>query len=107
MPPLELYGRVGAILRESLPVDLNQLKTHLRALELLRMDVLEHRVDWGQKVAEKSAQMLYPKDKEKTELDRKTMLNASVADLQRDYEFLKGLETLVAERLQLGLALLK
>jgi len=51
---------------------------------------------------EKRAQALYPKDKEFTELDRKVMLNSSIAQLERDYEFLCDLQIITAERVNLG-----
>lgn len=78
----------------------------LRGLDSVRLDLAKTRADWGQLLAEKKNQMLHPKDKELTEMDRRIMLNASVAQIERDYDFLCTLETLVHERLELGKLLL-
>lgn len=100
--PPEIIKRVGALLRE--PISANP--KDITKLEALRYELLETRCRWQQLLAEKKANMLYPKGKEVTELDRKVMLNASVANIEHDYEFLVGLERLVSDRLTLYPSLL-
>lgn len=102
---ISIVSKVGVYLRD--PISINTLKTKIVGLESLRMELLEVRVDWQQLLAEKKNQMLYPKDKDKTELDRRVMLNASIANIERDCEFLVGLEKLVEQRLELERELLK
>lgn len=63
-----------------------------------------YRCDLQRDLALKKAQYLYPQEKGKTELDRRVMLDASVADLERDYEFALRLEKIVD--IKLGLAYL-
>lgn len=48
-----------------------------------------------------------PKDKDYTEWDRKTMLEASIAALREQYEYVKGLEELVRERVELYKLMMK
>lgn len=69
-------------------------------LSALRLELAEMTVDAYQKVAEKRRQMLWPKDKEMTELDRKTRLDGDVAVYERDYQFLLRIENIVADRLK-------
>ena len=99
---MDIISRVGALLRVPIVVGGQDLP----ALDALRFELLEVRVDWGQMLAEKKSQYLHPKDKNLTELDRKISLNASLANIERDYEFLVGLEKLVEQRIELGKALL-
>lgn len=68
-------------------------------LEKLRYELAETTVDWLRKLHEARAQMLRPKDKDMTELDRKTLLDSSVAVIERDYEFLLRLEGIVRDRI--------
>lgn len=103
---VEIVALVGSFLRERLPTTPNELKQALTGLEMLRMQLLEVRVDWQMLLAEKKSQMLYPKDKEMTELDRRTRLNASVANIERDTEFLLGLEKIIDDRLKFGQSLI-
>lgn len=98
----ELTAIVGSYLREPLPGTVSDLKAALIALESLRSRLLEVRVDWQMMLAEKRSQYLMPKDKDWTELDRKTRLNAQLANIERDCEFLIGLESLIKERIDLG-----
>lgn len=92
---------IGELLRQELPSG-KALTTYLKALENYRYDLAEARVDWLKLLHEKEAQMLHPKDKDFTELDRRTMLHASVAVIRRDYEFLVAIETIVDQRLAFG-----
>lgn len=101
-PPTEIIRRVGGVLREPLPLDQADLYIHLNTLDALRYDLAEASVDWHRLLEEKKNQMLHPKDKDLTDMDRKVMLDASVAVISRDYEFLSKLEELVKERIELG-----
>jgi hypothetical protein len=100
---MDIVSRVGAMLREPLG---GNLSAQLVGLEALRSDLLAVRVDWQQMLAEKKAQYLMPKTKDTNDIDRRVSLNASLANIERDVEFLVGLEALVKERLELGRALL-
>ncbi len=105
-PPQKLYADISRYLGEPLPSDLKALQAHLIGLESTRLQLAKSRSEWLRMLHEKENQMLYPKDKEKTELDRKTMLNASVANIRQDYEFMTRLEELVDSRLSFGITLL-
>lgn len=101
-----IIALVGNYLREKLPKDNEELAKQLVELEALRFQLLEVTVDWQQLLAEKKGQYLHPKDSNFTELDRRVMLNAHLANIERDVNFLLGLELLVTQHLQLGKALL-
>lgn len=103
----DIIARVGAYLRQPLSIHKSELIKALTALESLRIDLLEVSVDWQEMLAEKKAQYLMPKDKDWTELDRKTRLNAQLANIERDAEFLAGLQVIVQERIKLGSILLQ
>lgn len=105
-PPTEIMRRAGMYLRVTMPDAKAKLKEHLRVIEAVRYELAETRADWGKMLAEKKSQYLHPKDKEFTEMDRKIMLNAQLADIERDYEFLCTIELLVKERIDLGKVLL-
>ena len=79
---------------------------YLVLLEKERFDLGKMRCEWLKLLHESKAKMRHPKDKDLTDLDRTTMLNGSVAFIQRDYEFLVVLEKLVEDRLELGKLLL-
>lgn len=100
--PISVIKRVGLYLRTAMPIQGKKLVDHLQGLEATRFDLAQAVVDWHQLLAEKKNQMLYPKDKDKTEMDRRVMLDASVAVIERDYKFLCKLEELVRERIELG-----
>lgn len=84
--------------------------TQLEALEPLRVPLLRLRTQLQQEVWQKREQYRMPnyppdhKDKSSpklTDFDRRTMLDASIAELQTKYELVRGLEDLVKERIQL------
>lgn len=77
------------------------LETQVGELEELREPLLSARVDCYKTLCKKREQYRHPKDKEYTDFDRQTMLNAAVADVQAEYELVHGLEKLVAERVEL------
>lgn len=99
---IDIIARIGNYLREPIPIASPEIKTHLTYLEALRYELLEVRVDWQKMLAEKKGQYLHPKDAQFTELDRKTMLNAQLANIERDVTFLLGLEDLINQRIELG-----
>lgn len=101
-PVIAIIASIGNYLREELPRDQAKLRDHLAGLEAQRMELLEVTVDWKMLLAEKKSQYLHPKDANLTELDRTTMLNASIANIQRDVSFLEVLVDLVTQRIQLG-----
>lgn len=85
----------------SIPIPTNP-QAHLRGLESLRYALAESAVEAHQKLLEKRRQALWPKDKELTELDRKTRLDGDTAGYEADYEFLLKLEEIVKDRIELG-----
>lgn len=76
-------------------------KIDVLGLESLRLELSEAKVDFHMKLQEKRRQMLWPKDKDMTELDRKTRLDGDVAAYQRNYDFLVELDDIVKDRLEL------
>jgi hypothetical protein len=101
-PPTPIIKRVGIYMSVAMPMGREKIRDHLQGLEATRYELAKVRCDWLQMLHEKKNQMLHPKDKDLTELDRKTMVNASVAVIERDYEFLCKLEELVKDRIELG-----
>lgn len=97
--PNEVIGKVGALLQE----DINE--ENILQLEKLQFELAQARTQTMQYLYEKESQMLYPKGKEVTELDRKISLNASVSVIRRDYEMLQSLEKLVVQRIELFIQL--
>lgn len=100
--PLDTVKMVAKYLGEPLPREKGLLQEHLIGLEATRFELAKKVVEWKRLLHEKENQMLHPKDSNLTELDRKTMLNASVAVIKQDADLLEKLETLIEQRLQLG-----
>lgn len=69
-------------------------------LEDLRFKLAELLTNKGWELAEKRRQVLWPKDKDLTELDRKIRLEADTAQLERDYTLLKLAWEVVSDRLK-------
>jgi hypothetical protein len=105
--PLKAIEAVAKYLKEPLPDDTIDLKEHLIGLESVQYELAEARVDQQRLLHEKENQMLHPKDAALNDLDRRVMLNASVAVIKRDLEFLVTLEKLSSERLSFGQKLLE
>lgn len=103
----DIVNTVGELLRQEIPR--KDVRGYIERLEAVRYDLAEATARAMELVYVKRKQMLWPKDAEKglTELDRTTRLNGDVAMLERDYAFLKRLETLVDDRLNLALTLLE
>lgn len=100
--PNEVIHRVSGFLGNPLPQTVSELQKHLIGLEACRLQLAEAKVDWHKLLHEKESQMLHPKDAMFTEMDRKVMLNASVAVIRRDYDYLVTIEQLIQERLAFG-----
>lgn len=66
----------------------------------VQTDLLKYRVQARKELLEAREKVRHPKDKEYTDLDRKTMLEAACADLEANYELAKGLEELIKERIE-------
>ena len=98
--------RVGIYMNVAMPTDKKRLIKELQGLEACRYDLARKSAEWHKLVAEYKNRMLHPKDKELTELDRTTMLDAHVAVVRKDYEFLCKLEEIVRDRIELGKILL-
>jgi hypothetical protein len=99
-PPTDILARVGVLIRDPLPEE--NLASHLRELEAVRLSVAIAVVDWMKLLYEKREQFRHPKDKDLTDWDRNTMLHSAVAVIERDYELLKRIETIITERIELG-----
>lgn len=102
----KIIQEVGEFLREPIPkID---IEDHIIGLEALRFELAKSTVEQLKLLQDKRKQLLWPKDMEKglTELDRTTRLNADVSIINKDYEFLLRLETLVEWRLNCCLQLI-
>jgi len=104
--PTEVMKRCGVYLGVTMPDSKVKLIAHLRGIEACRFDLVKAITEWHRLVAEHRNRMLHPKDKELTELDRNTMLEAHVAVVRQDYEFLVKLDELIVDRIALGRQLL-
>lgn len=108
---MDIIKTAGEYLRVPLPRNKIKLQEHIIGLESIRFDLAEASVDTMRLLYEKRKQMLWPKDipvgkKEPTELDRSTYLNADTSTIERDYQFLIRIESLIQERLNIALKLL-
>lgn len=92
LPPI--VEKLRSCLSTPIEQDIDELRS-------LRVELAEAVVDARQLLLEKRRQMLWPKDKELTELDRKTRLDGDVAMYERNYEFLYRLEEIAKEKLEL------
>lgn len=101
--PNSIIAKLGSILREPIPNDLTE---HIKNIESKLFELVEAKVETHRFLQEKRNQMLHPKDKDLTELDRTTMLNSSVAVIQRDYDFLCEVHSLALRRLDICTLLL-
>jgi len=104
--PTEVLKRCGIYLGVALPGGKQKLIDHLKGMEACRFELAKKTAEWHRLVAEQKNRMLHPKDKDLTELDRNTMLEAHVAVVRQDYELLVKLDELIKERLELGKLLL-
>lgn len=105
--PQALLERVSPLLQEELSTELDELRCQLTKLEAVRYDLAWERTRMLQRLLQQRERARMPKSKEFTELDRKTMLDASTSFLESDYEFIKSVEDMLKERIGLGIALLQ
>lgn len=73
----------------------------MQALQTLRLELTEARVEALKLLQEKRKQMLWPKDTGITELDRKVRLAADCSPFERNYELLLKLEEVVRDKIEL------
>lgn len=73
----------------------------LEAILALRMELGVAVADTHLLLAAKKRQMLWPKDKELTEMDRKIRLDADVGQIERDYILLKLVWEIVSDVIRL------
>lgn len=73
-------------------------ETQLEALVKAWVDLARIRCGLRRSLAERRAQYLYPQEKGKTDLDRKTMLEGATADIEHDYDFAVQLEDIMSTR---------
>jgi hypothetical protein len=104
---LAVITDAGEFLSQAMPYENTaDLRAHLVGLEAVGLRLAKARVEALKTLHDGENKMLYPKDKELTELDRRVKLQAAVSELKRDAEYLIALEELVARRLELGTILL-
>lgn len=103
----EIVGKIAPLLQIKIPIDDENLESHIIELNSYQYDLAVATSDIQRLLYEKRKQALWPKDKELTELDRKTRLDADTAPIERNYELLSKLEVLVAQRLQICMQLLQ
>jgi len=96
----ELYNELKTYL--SVPMPMDDVWPHIRGLEGLRYELLSHKVRVLHELYESRGRALYPKSKEVTDLDRKVYLEGMTAELEMDYEFLRGLEEIIKDRIELA-----
>ncbi len=94
----ELIANVKKFLGDEVPKEKAQLKLKICALEKLRLPLLEARIEAQTELLQRRNQYLHPKDKNLTELDRKTMLDSQTTAYLKEYELLNGLEYLLKDR---------
>lgn len=99
--PNDIIRRVGAFLSVPIPETTQEQIDHLIALEACRHDLAKATVEWHMLLINKRRQVLHPKDKDLTELDRNVMLEANVSVIRADHDFLARLEELVKDRIDI------
>ena len=77
------------------------LDVQAKELEPLREPLLSLRCKLQKEYYQAREKLRVPKDKEYTDLDRNTMLDAYSSEVREKYELVKGLEELVGERVEL------
>ena len=98
-PPI--IAEAGKLLREHLPNGGEDAEVHIMELDALRYDVAEATADTLRLLYEKRKHVLWPKDKDVTELDRSVRLNADIAPIERDFALLQKIEVLIKDRIEL------
>lgn len=107
-PPVELYQKLSPLLQEELSHDdADALRRQLSSLEAIRYELAYTRCEWLEKLLRERERARMPKEKDYSEMDRKTMLQSSTSVIESDYQFLQSLELIVKERIELGITFLQ
>lgn len=100
----QIIGECKALLAEFREISLT---AYVKDLDTLREPLLSLRCRLQKEYYQAREKLRVPKDKEYTDFDRNTMLDAYTAEVREKYELVKGLEELVSERVELIKILLK
>lgn len=92
---MEIIKKISPLLQQPVTT------TTLLALQPLRLELATALADKGQELAERKRQVLWPKDKEMTELDRKLRLNGDVAEIERDFTLLRLVNDIISDLVSL------
>lgn len=93
----DLIKRTNEVLQQ--PIPLTDFRPALEGCMKLTAPILTARVASQVELYNKRAQARHPKDKELTDFDRNIMLEGMVSEYTSIYETLRGLEVLLAERI--------
>ena len=98
---MDLKAQISNILSQPLPTTKDDVIGSLNVCMTLTAPILMARCAAQAKWYTERDRLRHPKDlKQFTDLDRTIMLEAAVADLQKEYNELKGLEDLLNQRIQ-------
>lgn len=107
-PPVELFQKIGDIVKEPLSTtSTEELTKQLSGIEAIRYELADKKHIWLEMLLRERERARMPKDKEYTDFDRKTMLEASTSVIESDYQFLVSLEDIIKERISLGVTILQ
>lgn len=95
-----LRADLKALLGKKLPANKLDLEGALRTAEMRCIDILEARIAAQSELYIRREQYRHPKDKDMTDFDRKTQLDANTREYQATYEQLAGLEKLLFNRIE-------
>ena len=84
-----------------------ELRKQLAGLEKLRYEVSMTRVEWHERLLNERERLRMPKDAKFTEFDRKSISEASTSAIERDALFLEAIESIIKQRIELGMVLLQ
>lgn len=105
--PPSVISRLGELLPNGLPHTHDDLVEHIELLLSVQMMLAQQTSEWLVRLYDMRRRTLWPKDKDKTELDRKTLMDAATAQVEADYQLLTKLEDITKERLRIATLLLK
>lgn len=106
--PIDLYKKINPLLQEPLKYDdIDKLKNKLAKLQSIRYELSYTRCKCYESLLRARERARIPKDKEYTEMDRKTILQASTSLIESDYEFMISLEKIVEDQIELGITFLQ
>ncbi len=89
------------------PLDKLGNKETIASLQKLQIELAQQTREWLVLLYTKRNQARYPKDKDYTDFDRKIMLDADIAVIEADYNFLLKLDEILSQRIDLAFALIK